>query len=469
LTLDALNGYFFYATDLSILGHLTANTVGAHDGWPIFLSFFFSIFRFDNFLDYMTLQRGITVGLSLLTIIPVYYTCRKFIEKPYAIAGTAIFAFDPRVIQNSFLGITEPLYILLLSSAFALYFSSKDKLVYLSFVLVGLSSIVRAEGLFVFVPMIAMFYVRNRKENKIILKVILGITIFILLLLPIALFRISIEGNDALTGRVMDGASQVLTTSHDVGVSSFLKTSIENIVKLGGWSLVPIFMILLPMGLYFFIKERDINKITILIMIFFMLLPVLYALAFIQDTRYMYPLFPLFAIISAFTIKKAVVKSKRQSLFLILIVGAILLASATFLEIKKFDYEHQKESLGIAHEVVAIANGVNTYYPEDSFITPAELPEKWPSLKSSINFKTSMIPIDKFDSLTEYIKLSEKNGLTHLVVDGQKNRPVFLNDVFYHKEKYPYLTEVYDSSEHGFKYHVKIFKIDYNIFNSTIR
>ena len=293
--------------------------------------------------------------------------------------------------------------------------------------------------------------------------------LFILLLLPIALFRISIVGNDALTGRVMEGASQVLTTSHDVGVSSFLKTSIENIVKLGGWSLVPIFMILLPIGLYFFIKERDINKITILVIIIFMLLPVLYALAFIQDTRYMYPLFPLFAIIAAFTIKKAVVKSKRQSLFLVLIVGAILLASATFLEIKKFDYEHQKESLGIAHEVVAIANGVNTYYPEDSFITPAELPEKWPALKSSINFKTSMIPIDKFDSLTEYIKSSEKNGLTHLVVDGQKNRPVFLNDVFYHKEKYPYLTEVYDSSEHGFKYHIKIFKIDYNIFNSTIR
>ncbi|MGI0102775.1 MAG: lipopolysaccharide biosynthesis protein, partial [Nitrosotalea sp.] len=64
LILDALNAYFFYATDLSILGHLTASTSSAHDGWPIFLSFFFTTFRFDNFLDYMTLQRYITVGLS---------------------------------------------------------------------------------------------------------------------------------------------------------------------------------------------------------------------------------------------------------------------------------------------------------------------------------------------------------------------------------------------------------------------
>ena len=73
-----------------------------------------------------------------------------------------------------------------------------------------------------------------------------------------------------------------------------------------------------------------------------------------------------------------------------------------------------------------------------------------------------MIPTTGFDSIIEYIESSEEKGLTHLVVDGQKNRPSFLNDVFYHKEKYPYLTEVFDSSEHGFKYHVKIFEIDFN-------
>ena len=182
----------------------------------------------------------------------------------------------------------------------------------------------------------------------------------------------------------------------------------------------------------------------------------------------MYPLFPLFAIFTAFTIKKAIGKIRHQSLFFLVIIGSILLVSGTFLEIKKFDYDHQKEAYGIAHEVVGIANGVNTYYPEDSFIIPAELPQKWPALKSSIDFKTSSIPIDGFDSIVQYIKSSEKSGLTHLVVDGQKNRPAFLNDVFYNETKYPYLTEVYDSSEHGFKYHVKIFKINYDLFNSLV-
>lgn len=464
LILDALTDYFFNATDLSILGHLTSSIAGSHMGWSVFLSFFFTTFRFDNFLDYMTLQREIAICLSTLTIIPVYFLCKRFIDRPYAIVGTAIFSFDPRIIQNSLLAVSEPLYILLLSTSFALYFSLKRKLVYISFALVGLSSVVREEGLFVFLPMIVMFYVCNRKEKKIIFKVILCATIFILFLLPTTLFKIIAYGNDGFSGRILGGVNEFAIASHNTGIFEVLKTSIENVFRLGGWSLVPIFMILLPIGLYFFIKERDIYKITILIIIIFMLVPAFYALSGNPDTRYVYPLFPLFSVIAAFTIKKAIGKNSQQSMRFVLIIGIILLASVTFLEIKKFDYEHQREAFGIAQEVVSIAKGVNAYYPEDSYIIPAELPQKWPALESSINFKTNIIPIDGFDSLSEYIKASEKNGLTHLVVDGQKNRPVFLNDIFYHKEKYPYLTEVYDSAEHGLKYHVKIFKIDYSKF-----
>ena len=39
-------------------------------------------------------------------------------------------------------------------------------------------------------------------------------------------------------------------------------------------------------------------------------------------------------------------------------------------------------------------------------------------------------------------------------------------DIFNHEEKYPYLIKEFDSEELGFRYHVKIFKIDYSKFNS---
>jgi len=465
LTLDGLS-YFFDASDFSILGHLTS--IGTHDVWPIFLSFFFTIVRSDNFLDYMALQRGITIGLSVLTIIPVYFLCKRFIEKPYAIAATAIFAFDPRIIQNSLLGITEPLYMLLVSTAFALYFSSKRKLMYISFALIGLSCNVRTEGFFVFLPMIVMLYVRNRKEDKIILKVILAGAIFSLIFLPTMLQNIGSHGSDVLSSYISQGTSQIATTSHHAGTIGLIKNAVINVIKLGGWSLVPIFIVLLPIGLYFFIKEQGIDKMTIIVFIILMLFPVFYAFALNnQDTRYMYPLFPLFSVVSALTIKKALGKTRHQNIALLLVVGAILLVSSAFLEYKKFDYDHQGNAFGIAREVVSIAGGVNNYYPEDSYIVPVQIPQKWPVLKSSINFKTAVIPTDGFDSLSTYIYSSEKNGLTHLVVDGQKSRPQFLNDVFNNEGKYSYLTKVFDSYDHGYKYHVKIYKIDYDLFNKN--
>ena len=66
--------------------------------------------------------------------------------------------------------------------------------------------------------------------------------------------------------------------------------------------------------------------------------------------------------------------------------------------------------------------------------------------------------------MEKYIELSREKGLTHLIVDDNEKRPDFLKDVFYHEEKYPYLIKTFDSQENGYKYHVKIFKIDYGKF-----
>jgi hypothetical protein len=71
------------------------------------------------------------------------------------------------------------------------------------------------------------------------------------------------------------------------------------------------------------------------------------------------------------------------------------------------------------------------------------------------------IPISDEKSLLEFIDLSRDKGLTHLAVDGREDQPEFLRDVFYHDERYPYLKIIYESSELGMKYHVKIYEIDF--------
>jgi len=39
-----------------------------------------------------------------------------------------------------------------------------------------------------------------------------------------------------------------------------------------------------------------------------------------------------------------------------------------------------------------------------------------------------------------------------------------LRDIFQNESKYPFLTKEYDSSEHGYDYQVKLFKIDFDMY-----
>lgn len=132
LSLDVLS-YFFYANDVSILGKLPTGYHFPNNGWPIFISFFFSIFHSNNILDYMDLQRYLSISISVLTVIPVYFLCRRFVEKQYSLFGAVLFLLDPRLIQNSLLGDTQPLFICLGAVSLYLFFSKNMKIIYLSF------------------------------------------------------------------------------------------------------------------------------------------------------------------------------------------------------------------------------------------------------------------------------------------------------------------------------------------------
>ena len=74
LILDAV-GYFNYATDMMILDEFPKGYPSPNNGWPTLLYVFFNLFPSDNYFDYMNIQRIVSVCISVLTIIPVYYFC----------------------------------------------------------------------------------------------------------------------------------------------------------------------------------------------------------------------------------------------------------------------------------------------------------------------------------------------------------------------------------------------------------
>ena len=88
-----------------------------------------------------------------------------------------------------------------------------------------------------------------------------------------------------------------------------------------------------------------------------------------------------------------------------------------------------------------------------------------------LDYKPEFI-YEQTDTFDEFLILGKQKGLTHLVVDD-KNYPIyrmpFLKDIFENEEKYPYLIKQYDSAEHGFTYHAKIFKIDYDAYENYIK
>ena len=442
ITLDGAL-YFWYANDLSVSGTFPSNLDIPNNGWPTFLSVFFSLFSAENFLEYMDLQRYITIIISVTTIIPVFILCRKFCGNELSLLGASLFVFQPRIIENSLLGVTEPLFILLELSCLVLFLQNDLKFKYLSFAFLALACLVRYEGTLLIIPLSILFILQYRKK-KIILKYSIAISIFLLILLPMAFVKMDTMGYD---GIVSHSVAAGIKFGQPDYVSDFpVYLGAISFIKSIALAVFPIFFIFLPLGLFAFFRKRNFDKNVILSFLICMSLPIIYITSRdIADPRYFLPLFPILSLFSVYN---------------------------------KKDYEHELEVYNVGLEVHKRTSVINDYHPESKYVhnkidVAANL-ESFPILSSELKQKVKLVALHEcirtdlfcFDSLDEFIGYGKNEGLTHIVTDHNENRPQFLKDVFYNEEKFPYLIKIYDSSEQGYDYHLKIFKIDYEIFDS---
>jgi hypothetical protein len=471
VTLDAFS-YFFYAFDSKVIGHLPENYSIANNGWSSFLWLIFSGFEFNNLLQYMQIQRISSILFSVLTIIPIYFICRKYFNSSYSVIGGAIFVFEPRIIANSLFGLSEPMYIFLGALSICLILSERKKLIFVAFLIAGLATIVRGEGMSILFAITILFFILYKKETWVILKYILGLAIFSLTILPMAIYRIETIGNDTMVGRVTGGIQR----GYQEGTPFFI-TGIENFIKFFVWDMIPIFIFFVPLGFIVILKKFDQRSKIIFSCIISLAIPAFYAYSVpALDTRYLFILYPIFCLISIIIIIKIGDKFSNPKIFKILLVLGVLSISIFFLEYKELDMEHEKESYLIAEYLIQEPKTANHFYPESRYVYVTEIIKSWPesnyvffidkekgiSTQSLIPLKTSLITINHESNIEEVIENNRKLGMTHLVIDDQKNRPSFFMEILENEEKYPYLEKEYDSKEKGFNYHVKIFKINYD-------
>jgi len=461
--------YFWYANDIKILGQLP-NYLSSHIGWSILLSFFFEIFTFDNFFDYIELQKMLSILISVITIIPIYFICNKFFGKEVSLIGALLFTIEPRLIQNSLLGITESFYILLLSIIFLLALNSNRKFVLISFGLLGITTIVRFESILLFLPLSMYYFINYKSQQNFKKNYLFAVIIFFLMLTPLIFLNSTLEDGNFVFNRINAELSYIegdFIEDEEPIPPWYYDYNFENIVKFLLWSMLPIFIFFVPLGSIIIFKKWKQKNIFIILMLIFTLIPGFYALLRFSDSRYLLPAYPMFCIISLFTVNWFSEKIHNKKMFYLILIALIIIPTTIFLETKvQVDTLHEDEAMKIAEYVIQKTQIINQYSPESKYIMIAKMNQsEFPILSTEFD-KMQLLDIHA-NSIEEYLTVGESMGLTHLVLDGKESiyRPIFFKNIFNHEDEFPYLSKIFDSNDLNFEYHVKIFEIDYEKFH----
>jgi len=345
ITMDGMY-YFRYAIDVTVLGHFPEWHL-TNNGWPLFLSLFFSLVESEDFLVYMSIQKLLAIIMSSLTAIPVYHLCKKFFDSRFAIIGSALFVFQPYVIENSIAGLTEPIFIFLTTSSLALIFSNNKKMIYFAFAIGALATMIRWEGITLFLAISTLYFWRFRNLKRSIPEYVILVMIFILILTPVLIMRMEILGTETITTSVISGSSafsdEAMSVNNDMSSPIFyLSEGLFQLIKLLGLVSIPIFLILIPSGVYFLFKNKISEKYKILVPIFILSITAFYAYSRgIEEVRYLLVLFPLFSIISLYPIQSIFKKISNGKIVLIAVFLIVIFTSVLFLEIRKVDERHE--------------------------------------------------------------------------------------------------------------------------------
>jgi len=461
---------FTYATAINFYGYLPNEWAPANIGWPIFLSFWFSLVNLDSSFDYMQFQRILSIIASSLITIPVYFLCKKFFNNKISLIGAALFAFEPRIILNSILGITDSLFILIGISSLVIFLRYDRKGILIAFTLASFATIVRSEGIFLLITISILFFIKNKISKEIVKTYLPALIIFLLILTPISMYKTEVSGNDGMFDRVVGGTSQMISmVNENQNDNSEIINGLELFIKYLGWIMIPSFLLFVPFGMIQFFRKRTRESNFIIIFLIVFSIPILYAcFRQAQDTRYFYFLYPIFCLISLFAVETYISKFTKKNIIILFLIIGILIASVSFYEYKKIDYEKEKELNEITQIISKKILGINFHPTETQYMRATEIPIKWPFLFLEEDHQIKSISTTNYDNLEDLI-LNSREDLTHLIVDNDPNLPKFLQDVYFHEERYNYLNKIFDSKEQNFNHHVKVYEIDYERFDLDIK
>lgn len=478
--------YFWYANDMSLTKNFPnwGETYFPNTLWPTFLSIFFIFFSYTNFINFMELQRVVSLSLSIITAISIYFLSKKFANKNCALLGTTLFLFEPRLIENSLAGITEPLLILLVTTSVLSFLKKEIFFKYMSFGILALATLTRYEVGILIIPFIIFYLFKNQKSKQI---VHLGICLTIFFIIVFSVDSIRAENTSAEAPGILDhymaiigfyqsnsvSESRTILNDENFNNQTFtnsksftIETVLENLFKYYLWLIFPIFFIFVPLGIYDFLFKNNWKKSFMMCCMFLTLIPMFYALTRdFQEMRYLYIQIPFLCVLTLPMIEYLNKKTNKR-IFVFLFIFLIIITCSIFYYEKTFkDNQFEHEYFMIAKKINSTMNVSNDIFPADKYIRSAKISElnEFPVLRNSFDlFSLKVISIHEKESLEKFLEYAKDNDLEYLVIDEDGDGVEFLYSIFHNEEKYQFLENVYDSKDENYKYHVKFFKIHYD-------
>ena len=475
--------YFAYAYLIHSNDHFPVGYLVNNFGWSTFVSLFFSVIDSNEMLDLMNIQRILSVSLSVLTSIPIYFLVKSFFNKKVAILSAAVFLFSSHIIENSIIGIIEPLFILCIALTIMFTFYNRGKYFYVSLLLVGVSTFVRYEGILLIVPVLSSFFIKYDFSRKQILKFLIGIVLFVIILTSISLLE-NEEGKKlpmlnflpeilfdyflpVIIGDEYDADDRLFGENSENKSQIFVYHASSSFIKYMIWILIPSAILFVIISLILIPKKLSRNKIIIIIYILFLSIGALWAYGRgIQDPRYLLVLFPIVSLFTGYSFNYLIAKFNFKKIFILIIFG-MLISSFIFVD-SRINNDVNQELFHAAVFLSDVSNGVNEY-EGISYLRIAELQKFWPDLpplndKNKMDLKITKNSISEYDELSEFIIDNKNNNLTHIMV-SELDEKEFLKSILYNEEKYSYLEKVYESDSF---YKISIFKINYSKFSDFI-
>jgi len=465
-----IEGISFSEGDFTYLSHRSL--------WPLFLSGFFSIFRFEDYFGYMTLVRIISISVSLATIPIIYLISKEFVKEKYALLATVLFTLESNLVENSIFGQTEPLFILLGLISFYFILQKNQRYQLLAFVFAGLAFDTRINGIVLILLLIFALTLKIKNHENSIKNLALGIILFFLVIGPIHIIYPILQDEPifpflktvAVTILEEEKHYSTYESSEDTSSSKIIFNAIKNefshIIRIN----IPYLIIFFPIGIIVSLRNIDFKEKMLFSVIIISLAVAIPQYTVSNEFRNLFFLTPFFCIFSIIGIQKLTQKTEMKNIFLLLLIGGLVLLSANFLrERYDIDKEYFLEKDNFGKYVV------NNYEGNISGNMRLEIIRNMPDLRlSSSHFNDKLAYFDPgitIDSIPQLMKYSRENRIDYLVVEEyivQKHFPIF-NKILINNNQYAYLEEVFDSNDLDYKkFKAKIFKINWELYNDLL-